>query len=63
MIEEGCLFDDTVEILPRDPFTQKTRFSFLAFQFLNNEDGKVIIECDYLLCLVERNCEPVTPCK
>lgn len=61
LIEDGCLSDWTVSILPRGP-DGEVRFTFESFRFQGSQDGEPVnIQCQYKSCLTE-TCDSVQTC-
>lgn len=62
LIDDGCLVDWTVNVLPRGP-NEEVRFEFETFQFKDSVDGNAVnIQCQYKQCIGEKSCDPVKPC-
>jgi hypothetical protein len=59
LINEGCLNDHTVEILPRG-VNGEIRFSFEGFTFHSYEDKAINIQCKFKTCVGD-NCSHELP--
>ena len=57
-ISDGCILDETLEILPPGPSNQ-LRFTFLSFNF-RLDTSKVYIQCHYQACF--ENCTGIKTC-
>lgn len=62
LLENGCLLDYTVQILPRGPQDQ-VRFQFQSFRFQNRGDDDVVnLQCKYRVCAGTATCGSLQPC-